>query len=347
VAFPDLTSVAEHWRRLARPSDASVTTRRFRVPGHDRATEEVPIEVLPEPLVRLLATPTMIDGWRLEMLFDAPITRSLKSWSGAATSVCCSSSVGRSPSFPKDWPKRWTISVGGLMGGKRRARYVRSLSRCLCPSALLRSKQRHWPSLTNTTGPGSSRTCTGRTAFRSTGGSAELPYCPPRSLAGSVLAGHHLPMSGFVLTPGSTGFLGRGTPAVDNKPLLSLIHETSRAAGFTVDGPTSNSGAGSFTAWRLNHPFEPSVTLVVHRVRPVFAVVEVAPDYLGLGSRVVDGQANELARAADLGWHRLSAGEAALSVSSSVLTELTEEERREIAYWKPETVGELVFNHWD
>lgn len=61
MAFPDLTSVAEHWRRLARPSDASVTTRRFRVPGHDRATEEVPIEVLPEPLVRLLATPTMID----------------------------------------------------------------------------------------------------------------------------------------------------------------------------------------------------------------------------------------------------------------------------------------------
>lgn len=61
VPFSDLTSVAEHWRRLARPSDTSVSTRRFRIPGHELASEEVPIDVLPAGLVRLLATPTMID----------------------------------------------------------------------------------------------------------------------------------------------------------------------------------------------------------------------------------------------------------------------------------------------
>lgn len=154
-------------------------------------------------------------------------------------------------------------------------------------------------------------------------------------------------MSGFVLTPGSTGCLHRGTPATDTKPLLSLIHETCRAAGFALEGPTSSSAVRSFTAWRLTHAFEPSVTLVVHHVCPVFAVVDAAPDDLGLGRRVVDWQADELARAADLGWHRLTADEAARSVSSSVLTELTAEERREITYWKPQTVGEVVFNHWD
>lgn len=154
-------------------------------------------------------------------------------------------------------------------------------------------------------------------------------------------------MSGFVLAPGSTGFLGRGTPATDIKPLLSLVHEACRAAGFTVQDQTSSSAVRSFMAWRLTHAFEPAVTLVVHRVRPVFAVVDAAPDDPTLGSHVIDWQPDELKRAAELGWHRLTADEARSDVSDSMTTGLSEEERREIAYWKPSTVGAVVFNHWD
>lgn len=154
-------------------------------------------------------------------------------------------------------------------------------------------------------------------------------------------------MSGFVLGPGSTGFLGEGSPALDIKPLLSLIRATSRGIGFTVEEPPMLSAVRSFTAWRLTHPFEPAVTLVVHRVRPVFAVVDAVPDDVGLGGHVIDWHAEALTRAADLGWHRLTADEAARGVTVSITTELTKAERREIAYWKPRTVGEIVFNHWD
>lgn len=134
---------------------------------------------------------------------------------------------------------------------------------------------------------------------------------------------------------------------MDIKPLLSLVHETSRALGFTVHEPAPDSATRSFTAWRLTHAFEPAVTVVVHLVRPVFAVVEAAPDDHTLGSHVIDWQPEQLTRAADMGWHRLTADEARQAVTVAMTTGLTEEERREIAYWKPPTVGEVVFNHWD
>ena len=72
-----------------------------------------------------------------------------------------------------------------------------------------------------------------------------------------------------------------------------------------------------------------------------------APDDRALGSHVIDWQPEKLTRAAELGWHRLTADEARREPSDSTTAELTEEERREIAYWKPATIGEVVFNQWD
>lgn len=61
VRYPTLEAVANHPRRLARPSQPGLDVRTLAIPGHERATEEVPVQDLGSSVVRLLITPTMID----------------------------------------------------------------------------------------------------------------------------------------------------------------------------------------------------------------------------------------------------------------------------------------------
>jgi hypothetical protein len=88
------------------------------------------------------------------------------------------------------------------------------------------------------------------------------------------------------------------------------------------------------------------LALLGHRHVPLLAVAESSADNSGLVTFVDDPAVRE-ALALPTPFRLLTLDELDTPVSLADLSGLASAELGQIASWKPETVGELLFNYWD
>lgn len=108
----------------------------------------------------------------------------------------------------------------------------------------------------------------------------------------------------------------------------------------------------SFYQAVVTDPAEPSrlVQVVLNPFVPCWAAAGVTLDERGVPVAALDLDFRPppafLARAfAGLDW--LSPDDARVRITGEMLAVLAPAERRQVRYWAPETVGEVLFNRWD
>ncbi|MET8835425.1 hypothetical protein ABZV78_16110 [Micromonospora sp. NPDC004540] len=146
------------------------------------------------------------------------------------------------------------------------------------------------------------------------------------------------------LPPSATGF-GAGLPGADLPAFLAVCHHAARRVGGTVTRATPAGVTPSFHTVLIDHPGGP-ITALGHATVPMVAFAQPLPagdtklaflDHPDLAVAV--GEVSDL---------RVLTVEALRTPLSAVdLAALRAEEHRQIRYWRPETVGELLFNFWD
>ncbi|MBB6350200.1 hypothetical protein FHU36_006772 [Nonomuraea muscovyensis] len=153
--------------------------------------------------------------------------------------------------------------------------------------------------------------------------------------------------SGVIRPPrGATGFRDQGTeqlPSMDPRVFASVCHQAARLVrgrvleitppGVTPDFHTAVIRSGELSAAVLGHMHLPYIALA--RV-PVGHVVFV-DDWSDL----------EVALTSSGTFRLLTRSELETPIDLIDTSYLDGAERRQIAYWKPETLGELMFNYWD
>jgi hypothetical protein len=156
--------------------------------------------------------------------------------------------------------------------------------------------------------------------------------------------------SGITDVPrGATGFKDSETeplPVTDSRLFVSACHEAARRAGYRVVEITRSSATRSFHSAVLTSQ-DRKVAVLGHGHLPLMAIAQVP----AAGSTSVvfaDGSHElELALEASETFRLLRAEELRLPLEQVDLSRLDPAERRQIAYWSPETLGELLFNYWD
>ncbi len=89
---------------------------------------------------------------------------------------------------------------------------------------------------------------------------------------------------------------------------------------------------------------ERTTWILLHTIIPAYTVVDQPPSFGGQ-PQVIDHPACQPLD--DLGLHRMRQADATAGVSHQLLASLTSDELKQVAYWAPETVGQLVWNFWD
>jgi hypothetical protein len=148
---------------------------------------------------------------------------------------------------------------------------------------------------------------------------------------------------------GATGFLPSGdwTPP-DPRRVLDLIHEVGRNEGRNVGELRTTATLRSFRYVHLAHRHEASMWALFHRVVPVVAFADVNPEHeLSIGQQLSDWSALPSDRVAGCGWVLLSGERSRERPKDSDLVALSTHEIAEIRRWRPSTIGEILFNHWD
>jgi hypothetical protein len=145
---------------------------------------------------------------------------------------------------------------------------------------------------------------------------------------------------GFVQLPrGATGFWPSSCAPpvpVDVRAFRSLGYSVGRVLDFRAAGATPN-----FHRLTLRLPAG-DVGVVCHQLLPfiAFVAVPVADRSLAFVSRP------DLVPSF-IGFEALTADALDVPVGCADLSLLTEAEHRQIRHWRPATVGEILFNHWD
>ncbi|GAA3125258.1 hypothetical protein GCM10010466_15170 [Planomonospora alba] len=153
--------------------------------------------------------------------------------------------------------------------------------------------------------------------------------------------------SGVIRPPrGATGFrdhVAEPLPLVDPRVFASVCHQAARLVhgrvleitppGVTPNFHTAVIRCGGLSAAVLGHTHLPFIALA--RV-PAGHVVFI-DDRNDLGVALRSSGAFRL----------LTRSELETPIDLIDTSDLGDAEHREIAYWKPETFGELLFNHWD
>ncbi|MFI1176712.1 hypothetical protein [Streptomyces melanogenes] len=147
---------------------------------------------------------------------------------------------------------------------------------------------------------------------------------------------------------GATGFWGHGDdplPGADVAAFRSACH----AAARSIDGTASEvAPAGSMPSFHTAVISTSSGRSIVlcHAVFPVVAFVASLPND---GAPLPDFISPPgWAAAFEVGGFRLlDVDELCMPLASADTSELAGEELEQVGYWRPNTVGELMFNWWD
>ncbi|RKS73533.1 hypothetical protein BZB76_4228 [Actinomadura pelletieri DSM 43383] len=150
------------------------------------------------------------------------------------------------------------------------------------------------------------------------------------------------------LPRGATGFWSEKSdalPQTDSRGFATYCHEAARRSGgrvltITPPGVTPN----FYTAVILRG--DGRLALLGHLQLPVTAIAEV-PAAGECSLNFVEDEALRNATMSMDTFRLLTVDELETPVSSVDLSSLDSAEHSQIAYWMPETVGELFFNYWD
>jgi hypothetical protein len=147
------------------------------------------------------------------------------------------------------------------------------------------------------------------------------------------------------LPKGITGFWQHGevaVPTVDTGAFEKLCQGAVVKLGGSVQETTGDSTC-NFRAITMSFNGK-NVTVVCNDHAPFIAFINSPPDGTLLDFVDNEEAANALASSE---FRLLSVAELQRSVDQLDLTQLGEAEMDQVEYWKPETAGELIFNHWD
>jgi hypothetical protein len=160
--------------------------------------------------------------------------------------------------------------------------------------------------------------------------------------------GGSYPPTAFRLPRGATGFRHAGDPppsAPDPREFTRIVHDVARRMNGRVLAVDPAGGRRSFHAAMLTYR-DRELELVGHVLLPLLALAR-----LRSGSDMTLSFLDDPEVSGKLGAYEPyrvpCTAELTLPVARADLSELGEVEMDQIHYWRPETVGELVFNFWD
>ncbi|MGF0175902.1 hypothetical protein ACQF36_37155 [Streptomyces sp. Marseille-Q5077] len=134
-------------------------------------------------------------------------------------------------------------------------------------------------------------------------------------------------------------------PQVDAGVFKTACHAVARSIRATVGDVTLAGVTPSFHTVLITAPGIRS-TVLCHELLPVVAFVASPPQAGGPLADFISPPA--WADAFELGGFRLlDVGELGMPLASADTSELAEAELEQVRYWRPSTVGELMFNWWD
>ncbi len=149
------------------------------------------------------------------------------------------------------------------------------------------------------------------------------------------------------LPRGITGFDARGE-GVPVKRFTAACHAAALQMGATVRQVLAANEQASTNFHEavvsLPHQTEP-VRVLCNAHHGVMAFAWPATFEGDLNLRFID--CPEFAEAFASDFHILSAGEASAAASSDLVAQLGETELKQLRYWKPARMGDIVFNYWD
>ncbi len=147
------------------------------------------------------------------------------------------------------------------------------------------------------------------------------------------------------LPAGATGFDAPASDEAEARTFTAACYHAARATGGTVTrvspaGPTPN-----FHSIEISYR-DQRIAVLRHAALPLVAfadphgdgsMTQTFADHPGLAAAITD--------VSDL--QVLTAEQMNTPLSRADLSDLSAAEHQEIAYWKPYSVGELLFNFWD
>lgn len=147
------------------------------------------------------------------------------------------------------------------------------------------------------------------------------------------------------LPPGATGFNPRPGHQADLDVFTAVCHHAARAIDATLTGVTPAGVTPSFHAVDITHA-QHHIAVLRHVTLPL--IVFVRPRTSGDVTVTFIDQPDLAAAITNLTDAQILTAEQLRTPLSQVdLSALDPAEHDQIGYWKPATVGELLFNFWD
>ena len=126
---------------------------------------------------------------------------------------------------------------------------------------------------------------------------------------------------------------------------MAACHAAARRTSGTVGAAWQTAVTPDFDAALLDYQHE-RVAVLRHALLDVVAFVEVPGDQVEPPLAFIDRP--RLAQIlGETGFQVLTAAELSQPIASADLSDLAAHEHEQVRYWKPATVGELLFNYWD
>ncbi|RGC70869.1 hypothetical protein C5N14_00005 [Micromonospora sp. MW-13] len=145
------------------------------------------------------------------------------------------------------------------------------------------------------------------------------------------------------LPPGATGFNPPPGDQADLRAFTAICHQAARTVDATVTGVTPADVTPNFHTIDITHP-EHHITVLRHTALPFIAFAHPRDD---LTITFVDHPDLAAAIISLTDTQVLTVDQLRTPLSQVDLSALAPGEHDQISYWKPTTVGELLFNFWD
>lgn len=143
--------------------------------------------------------------------------------------------------------------------------------------------------------------------------------------------------------------LGTQAPPAEDKPrVTTLLHGIARAAGWKIEPIRWDTYPMSFH-WTAADGPDGRFAILVGGHSPIIAFSSVLPDYFNL--RFIDvPKFSEAASTIGAEFETLPSNELKADLTSQdreFVSQLGAQFERDLKYWKPQTVGDVIFNWWD
>lgn len=129
------------------------------------------------------------------------------------------------------------------------------------------------------------------------------------------------------------------------RAFTAACHAAARRTGGTVAAAWQAAVTPDFDAILLDYEHE-RVAVLRHAPLNLAAFVEVPGDQVEPPLAFID-RPRVAQILSETGFQVLTAAELSQPTASADLSDLTAREHEQVRYWKPATVGELLFNYWD